>query len=109
MVLVIVAQQSTHSIEEIEVTGTLWGFTHNRGLIVGFGDYRQPNNGPQVIELMDPKTGHYDLSNMIDVITPTQSSVSYMVDSTNLTDYVILATGTVGIYNGSFNTIKFRK
>ena len=53
---------------------------------------------------MDPETGHV-IDLVIwdwDVITPTQSSVSYMVDPTNLTDYVILATGTVGIYNGSF-------
>ena len=98
------AESITHSIEEI-VTGTASGFTATiRGLIVGFGDYRQPNNGPQVIELMDPETGHV-IDLVIwdwDVITPTQSSVSYMVDPTNLTDYVILATGTVGIYNGSF-------
>ena len=98
------AESITHSIEEI-VTGTASGFTATiRGLIVGFGDYRQPNNGPQVIELMDPETGHV-IDLVIwdwDVITPKQSSISYMVDPTNLTDYVILATGTVGIYNGSF-------
>ena len=87
------AESITHSIEEI-VTGLLRFTATIRGLIVGFGDYRQPNNGPQVIELMDPETGHV-IDLVIwdwDVITPTQSSVSYMVDPTNLTDYVILAT-----------------
>ena len=66
------AESITHSIEEI-VTGTASGFTATiRGLIVGFGDYRQPNNGPQVIELMDPETGHV-IDLVIwdwDVITP---------------------------------------
>ena len=98
------ADAITHTIEGI-VTGSSVGFTATiRGLIVGFGDYRQPNNGPQVIELMDLESGHV-IDLVIwdwDVITPTQSNISYMVDPSNLTEYVILAEGAVDLYNGSF-------
>jgi len=98
------ADAITHTIEGI-VTGSSVGFTATiRGLIVGFGDYRQPNNGPQVIELMDLESGHV-IDLVIwdwDVITPTQSNIAYMVDPSNLTEYVILAEGAVDLYNGSF-------
>ena len=94
----------THTIEDI-VTGDDDGFVATiRGIIIGFGDYREPNNGPQVIELMDSETGHV-IDLVIwdwDVITPIPSSIAYMVDPSNLTEYAILATGLVGIYQGSF-------
>ena len=99
-----VANSITHSIEDI-VMGSSEGFTATiRGTIISFGDYREPNNGPQVIEVMDQETGHV-IDLVIwdwDVITPTQSSIAYMVDPSNLSEYVILAQGLVGIYNGSF-------
>jgi hypothetical protein len=98
------ANTITHTIEDI-VTGDDDGFVATiRGIIIGFGDYREPNNGPQVIELMDSETGHV-IDLVIwdwDVITPTQSSIAYMVDPSNLSEYVVLATGLVGIYQGSF-------
>ena len=53
---------------------------------------------------MDSETGHV-IDLVIwdwDVITPTQSSIAYMVDPSNLSEYVVLATGLVGIYQGSF-------
>jgi len=98
------ANAITHTIEDI-VTGSEEAFVATiRGVIIGFGDHREPNNGPQVIELMDSETGHaIDLVIWDwDVITPTQSSIAYMVDPSNVSEYVVLATGLVGIYQGSF-------
>ena len=104
-----VADVITHSIEEIVTcnidSGLCAGFTATiRGTIIGFGDYREPNNGPQVIEVMDQKSG-YIIDLVVwdwDVITPIPSSIAYMVDPTNNAEYAILATGLVGLYNGSF-------
>ena len=98
------ANAITHSIADI-VTGSDEGFVATiRGSIISFGDYREPNNGPQVIELLDIETGH--VIDLVvwdwDVITPTESSIAYMVDPSNLSEYVVLAEGLVGIYNGSF-------
>ena len=99
-----VANAITHTIEDI-VTGSAEGFVATiRGTIISFGDYREPNNGPQVIGLLDSQTGHV-IDLVIwdwDVITPTESTIAYMVDPSNLAEYVILAEGLVGIYNGSF-------
>tara|TARA_Y100001970_G_scaffold197740_1_gene240539 strand:+ start:7570 stop:9147 length:1578 start_codon:yes stop_codon:yes gene_type:complete len=99
-----IANNITHTIEDI-VMGSTEGFVATiRGTIIGFGDYREPNNGPQVIELLDSQTGHV-IDLVIwdwDVITPTESSIAYMVDPSNLAEYVVLAEGLVGIYNGSF-------
>lgn len=90
----------THTIEEI-VTGSSVGYPATIfGLIVDFGDYREPNNGPQVIELQE------DSGYRIDMVVwdwdVAESDIGYMIDPNNQTEYVVIATGVVDTYNGSW-------
>ena len=90
----------THTIEDI-VTGSTEGYVATIfGLIVDFGDYREPNNGPQVIALQE------DSGYRIDMVVwdwdVAESDIGYMIDPNSQTEYVVIATGLVGTYNGSW-------
>ncbi len=76
------------------------------GLVVGYGDYREPNNGPQVIELLD--IASFDRLAKIDLVIwdwdvlLDDPEIASMFDSGNLTEYSIVVKGTPNIYNGSY-------
>jgi len=95
----------TMTIEDI-VTSSTENFTEFTtsimGIIVGYGDYREPNNGPQVIELQDDNGFEIDLVVWEDDWVVMDSDIAYMIDHLGLTEYVIVATGEVGVYEGSF-------
>ena len=94
-----VANIITHTIEDI-VTGSSIGYAATiAGLIVGFGDFREPNNGPQVIEIRD---NGYQVDLVVWDFDVLDSDIGYMVNPNNPTQYVILATGIVNLYNGSW-------
>ena len=93
----------THTIEEIVTGPTLGHIIYPAtisGLIVDFGDYREPNNGPQVIAIQD------DNGYMIDMVIwdwdVAESDIGYMVNPNNQTKYIVIATGTVDVYNNAF-------
>ena len=93
----------THTIEDI-VTGPIDGHVvYNAtisGLIVDFGDYREPNNGPQVLAIQDDNG--YQLDMVVWDWDVSLSSIGYMVNPNNQTEYVVIASGLVDVYNGSF-------
>ena len=95
----------THTIQDI-VTVPTTGFTDEDeyeatvlALIVDYDDVR-PSNGPEVIVLEDNEGYRIDIVVWDwDVLS---SGIGYMVTPGNLSDYVIIAKGTVGVYNGSY-------
>ncbi|MBI45619.1 MAG: hypothetical protein CMG66_05605 [Candidatus Marinimicrobia bacterium] len=68
------------------------------GLIVDYDDIR-PSNGPEIIVLQEG-------TDRIDIVIwdwdVLSSDIGYMVAPGNLSEYVIIAKGTVGVYNGSY-------
>ena len=68
------------------------------GLIVDYDDIR-PSNGPEVIVLQEG-TDRIDL--VIWDWDVLSSEIGYMVAPGNLSEYIIIAKGTVGVYNGSY-------
>jgi len=95
----------THTIEDI-VTVPTDNFTEDdeydatiMGLIVDYDDIR-PSNGPEVIVLQDGAGYRIDIVVWDwDILS---SDIGYMVAQGNLSEYVIIANGTVGVYNGSY-------
>jgi len=76
------------------------------GLVIGYGDYREPNNGPQVIELLD--NASFDRLAKIDLVIwdwdvlLDNPQIGGMFSSGDLTEYSIAVKGTPNIYNGSY-------
>ena len=68
------------------------------GLIVDYDDIR-PSNGPEVIVLQEGVS-------RIDLVVwdwdVLSSDIGYMLAPGNLSEYVIIAKGTVGVWNGSY-------
>ena len=101
-----VANKITHTIKEIvtadQESHVIFDATI-LGLIVDFGDYRYPNGGPQVIALQDDDGYRIDLVIWNwDVITPIESSIAYMVDPNTHTEYKIIVSGKVDVYQGKY-------
>ena len=94
----------THTINDI-ISVPTEGLTEDdeyeatiMGLIVDYDDIR-PSNGPEVIVLQEG-TDRIDLVVWDwDVLS---SEIGYMVAPGNLSEYIIIAKGTVGVYNGSY-------
>jgi len=96
-----IADAVTHTIKEI-VTGSSVGYSATiLGLIVDFGDYREPNNGPQVITLQDDQGYRIDLV-VWDWDVAESVNVGKMIDPNSPTEYKIIAEGMVDLYNNSY-------
>ena len=96
----------TYTIEDI-VTVPTEGLTEDddyeatiMGLIIAYDDVRS-SGGPEVIVLMGD-TGIHTIDLVVWDWDILSSDIGYMVTPGNLSEYVIIVNGTVGVYNGSY-------